>query len=226
MEPVPSTLIHKKAKIPRRWQKYTPIGKQIPGTRFICFKAPLQLSQPQQDTIEIDNQLTPDLLLELVPNLGLVIDLTDAKYYNPDLIIEKGIEHRKIPIHGKKVAKREKQNEFANAVTKFLSQNNTKLIGVHCTHGCNRTGLLVCTFLVLNCKFSPSQAIECFETARGHHIERSNYVEAIYNSSSTVSIAQSNIASSNWRITLKDEVTSPVFSGNYTGDCLAMYISI
>lgn len=212
-------------KIPKRWLNYTPIGQQIPSTRFICFKAPLELSQPQLDTIKLDNQLTPDLLLEHVPNLGLIIDLTEAtKFYNPDFFIEKGIEHRKIRIRGKILVPRKKHEEFAKAVTKFLLQNSTKLIGVHCTHGCNRTGLLLCTFLVEHCKFSPGQAIEYFETARGHNIERSNYVQAINDLSSNVSNMQPNIASSNWRIKLKDEGTSPAISGFFFFLLLCTYL--
>lgn len=198
-------------KIPERWLKYTPIGKQIPGTQFICFKVPLPLNLTQQNTIELENQLTPSRLLELEPNLGLIIDLTSTEYYDRDFFVEKGIEHRQIKIRGQRLATQRKHNDFANIVTEFLStNNNTKLIGVHCTHGCNRTGLLLCTFLVQMCKFSPSQALEYFETARGHKIERTNYVDAINNLTSTVSNTKPNIASSNWR---NHEVINPVISG-------------
>lgn len=199
-------------KIPKRWLKYKPIGQQIPETRFICFKTPLELSQPQLNSIKTDNQLTPDLLLKLVPNLGLIIDLAGNRRYDPKFFIEKGIEHSSIPVQGGILAPERKHDEFAKAVSTFLTQNNTKLIGVHCTHGLNRTGLLLCTYLVLNCKFSPCKALEHFETARGHKIERPNYKEAIYR----VSITAPNIAkaTSNLRLPLKDEVTRPDKLGN------------
>lgn len=46
-------------------------------------------------------RLNPQLLLEQVPNLGLIIDLTDTyRYYCPSVFKEMGIEHKKINIPG------------------------------------------------------------------------------------------------------------------------------
>lgn len=129
--------------------------------------------------MKIDNQFTPDQLLKLVPNLGLIIDLAGTRRYDPNFFIEKGIEYSSIPVPGQLLASRQKHDEFANTVSTFLSQNNTKLIGVHCTHGLNRTGLLLCTYLVEKCKFSARDAREYFEKARGHKMERPTYVEYI-----------------------------------------------
>lgn len=166
--------------IPKGWLDYTPMGNQIIGTRFICFKVPLTTNLK---AVEPENQLTPDQLIEHVPNLGLIIDLTDTyRYYNPKIFIEKGVEHKKIKIAGHVLPPQQKHIEFAGIVTDFLTRNtdNEKLIGVHCTHGCNRTGLMLCSFLVDHCGLSSRKALKQFQLARGHEISRANYVQAIH----------------------------------------------
>lgn len=50
-----------------------------------------------------------------------------------------------------------------------------KIIGVHCTHGVNRTGFMICDYLVHELKMPPLEAIKVFEAARNHRIERDNY---------------------------------------------------
>uniref|UniRef100_A0A3B4ZIZ2 Tyrosine specific protein phosphatases domain-containing protein n=1 Tax=Stegastes partitus TaxID=144197 RepID=A0A3B4ZIZ2_9TELE len=81
--------------IPDRWLDYCPVGRRIPGTRFIAFK----------------NQ-----------ELGLIINLTFTRRYY----------------------------ELSDAVRQFLKEDcdNDKLIGVHWTHGLNRTVYLVCRYLI------------------------------------------------------------------------------
>uniref|UniRef100_A0A8B9QCA0 RNA/RNP complex-1-interacting phosphatase n=1 Tax=Apteryx owenii TaxID=8824 RepID=A0A8B9QCA0_APTOW len=69
--------------------------------------------------------------------------------------------------------------QFKCVVKNFLRDNkdNDKLIGVHCTHGLNRTGYLVCRYLIDVDGMEPNAAIELFNRARGHPIERMNYIE-------------------------------------------------
>uniref|UniRef100_A0A4W6FJR3 Dual specificity phosphatase 11 (RNA/RNP complex 1-interacting) n=1 Tax=Lates calcarifer TaxID=8187 RepID=A0A4W6FJR3_LATCA len=52
-----------------------------------------------------------------------------------------------------------------------------KLIGVHCTHGLNRTGYLICRYLIDVDGMDPKQAVELFNSSRGHAIERENYLD-------------------------------------------------
>ena len=51
-----------------------------------------------------------------------------------------------------------------------------KLIGVHCTHGLNRTGYLICRYMVEMKGVEPEVAIQAFDLARGHRQERQNYL--------------------------------------------------
>ncbi|XP_072004920.1 RNA/RNP complex-1-interacting phosphatase isoform X2 [Engystomops pustulosus] len=174
-----------KMKLPDRWTDYIPVGKRIPGTRFIAFKVPL--------TRRYDHRLAPwqrfsptDLIKEVEnqnEELGLVVDLTCTKrYYSPWELPEK-LEYSKIFTIGHEVPSDNVIAEFTSTVTQFLTQNseNDKLVGVHCTHGLNRTGYLVCRYLIDVLSMEPSEAIEKFNNSRGHSIERKNYLNDLLN---------------------------------------------
>ena len=128
-----------KSKIPDGWKAYSNMGRRVPLTRFICFKAPLDRQNSTFSTKD---------LLNYCPSLGMVIDLTNTnKYYKPDTLADMNIEYRKIFTQGRGVIPNKKILEiFFDATNRFLETNrdNDKLVGVHCTHGLNRTGYLVC----------------------------------------------------------------------------------
>lgn len=169
--------------MPKGWLDYTPLGKRLEGTRFICFKVPLQNADLRQ--VPEDNRMDPQLLLDSVPELGLIIDLTDTtRYYDPSVFTKRGLEYRKIAVAGHVLPPPDKHKQFSKVVNDFLDRNadNDKLIGVHCTHGCNRTGLMLCTHLVNTGQFSATDAIEAFQSSRGHAIHRDNYIDSIQRS--------------------------------------------
>ena len=43
---------------------------------------------------------------------------------------------------------------FLSIVENFIRQNPTLLIGIHCTHGFNRSGFLICSYLVEKLDYS------------------------------------------------------------------------
>ncbi|XP_055855095.1 RNA/RNP complex-1-interacting phosphatase homolog [Episyrphus balteatus] len=163
-------------RIPDRWLDYTPVGEIIKGTRFIAFKVPLKESF--LSNVPIDNQLSCKLLLEKVPNLGMIIDLTNTyRYYDPINLKEAGVDHTKIMVPGHEIPLKKFTDQFAMAVNNFLQENadNDKLIGVHCTHGVNRTGYLISNYMISELKINPEEAIQRVEKARGHTLDRQNY---------------------------------------------------
>ena len=171
----------KKGGVPDRWLNYQPIGQRIPGTRFIAFKVPLKPAL---------NSLVPtcesfnlwDLLGYVEAEnqeLGLIIDLTyTSKYYSPT-DVPQSCSHIKIPTEGHKVPSDAVILSFKQAVRQFLrdNYNNDKLIGVHCTHGLNRTGYLLCRYLIDVDGLDASAALQLFNSSRGHCIERKNYLK-------------------------------------------------
>ncbi|XP_062995277.1 RNA/RNP complex-1-interacting phosphatase isoform X2 [Elgaria multicarinata webbii] len=170
----------RKTELPDRWTHYLPLGKRIPGTRFIAFKVPLKKSfewrlAPNErfSPLDLINQVR-----EQKEELGLIIDLTyTTRYYEPEDLPDT-LQYCKILTVGHEVPDHDTVFKFKSAVKKFLMENqhNDKLIGVHCTHGLNRTGYLVCRYLIDVEGMDPNMAIELFNRHRGHSIERKNYI--------------------------------------------------
>nr|XP_021403618.1 RNA/RNP complex-1-interacting phosphatase [Lonchura striata domestica] len=111
--------------------------------------------------------------------LGLIIDLTYTTRYYGREELPPALRHAKVPTMGHQIPNRKSFLRFRYLVRKFLAANedNDKLIGVHCTHGLNRTGYLVCRYLIEVEGMEPNTAIELFNRARGHPMERSNYIQ-------------------------------------------------
>ncbi|XP_059050027.1 RNA/RNP complex-1-interacting phosphatase homolog isoform X1 [Achroia grisella] len=162
--------------IPDRWTAYKPCGKIIDGTRIICFKVPLRRNV-QQGNNEINYIWDIPTLLRDVPKLGAVIDLTNtARYYNPRDLQEAGVLHKKILMPGRVIPPENKVIEFMDTVDEFLGKDCDLIIGVHCTHGLNRTGYMVCRYMRDRLGILAKDAIKKFEKGRGYQIERENYL--------------------------------------------------
>ncbi|XP_058539656.1 RNA/RNP complex-1-interacting phosphatase isoform X2 [Neofelis nebulosa] len=167
--------------VPERWKDYLPVGQRMPGTRFIAFKVPLKKSFEKH--LAPEERFSPlDLFNKLQKQneeLGLIIDLTYThRYYKPEDLPET-IPYLKIYTTGHQVPDDDTIFKFKCAVDEFLKENkdNDKLIGVHCTHGLNRTGYLICRYLIDVEGMRPDDAIELFNRCRGHCLERQNYIE-------------------------------------------------
>ncbi|KAL0880039.1 hypothetical protein ABMA27_002532 [Loxostege sticticalis] len=165
--------------IPDRWIPYKACGKVIEGTRFICFKVPLKKTV-QTHNKEIKEIWDIQTLLSTIPNLGAVIDLTNtARYYDPRELQAAGVLHKKILMPGRIIPPEEKVIEFMDAVDEFLGKDCDYLVGIHCTHGLNRTGYMVCRYMRDRLGVEGKDAIKRFEAARGYQIERENYIADI-----------------------------------------------
>ncbi|CAI9531799.1 unnamed protein product, partial [Staurois parvus] len=146
------------------WTEYSAVGKRIPGTRFIAFKVPLQKIFDRK--LATGQRFSPtNLIIEIKKQneeLGLVVDLTCTKRYYTPMEFPAMVQYAKIFTAGKKVPSDDVIHEFKSIVKQFLSENpdNDKLIGVHCTHGLNRTGYLVCRYMIDVLGMVPSEAIE------------------------------------------------------------------
>ncbi|NXA43854.1 DUS11 phosphatase, partial [Eudromia elegans] len=164
-----------------RWTDYAPLGRRLPGTRFIAFKVPLRKSFNRN--LHPQERFSPRDLLKKIreqkEELGLIIDLTyTTRYYGPEEL-PATLHYSKILTMGHEIPNSQTIYQFKCVVKDFLRDNkdNDKLIGVHCTHGLNRTGYLVCRYLIDVDGMEPNAAIELFNRARGHPIERMNYIE-------------------------------------------------
>ncbi|XP_076317545.1 uncharacterized protein LOC143229297 isoform X2 [Tachypleus tridentatus] len=126
------------------------------------------------------------MLTENVKDLGLVIDLTNTRrYYNSKELERKNIKYFKIFCEGRQIPSSTVTTSFFKAVEDFQKTEGEigKLIGVHCTHGLNRTGYLICRYMIDRMNFSPHEAIQAFQLARGYPIERKEYVNSLLGNS-------------------------------------------
>ena len=107
----------------------------------------------------------------------MVLDLTDTtKYYDPSEFVANNVVHYKIPCCGMAIPTEDVVQHFNTIVTKYLKEHkrSDKLVGVHCFTGVNRTGYLVCRYLIDIMKWDPITAIHAFQDARGEVIEHEN----------------------------------------------------
>jgi len=170
-----------KNKVPDRWLDYRAIGGVVANSNFIAFKVPLY--ERLCEHLPLPERHTTCDVINAIPRLGLVINLTntqnDTKYYQPRDWLENGVAYKWIKTEGHVTPSRPLLERFCRTVKSFIEENPQKLVGVHCTHGLNRTGYFVCSYLVLCNNVSPSDAMRNFSVARGHQIERPNYINAI-----------------------------------------------
>ena len=162
-----------------KWLRYSKLGKPMIDT-FICFKVPFKSSLNQN--LPENQRFYLYELFDKVPNLGLVIDLTKTtRYYDSKEVIDKKIEYHKIFMEGMgTIPPRSQVDQFIDVVDNFrrsINESGSKknLIGVHCTHGCNRTGYMVCKYLIERMHMRPEDALKAFAAARGHELERESY---------------------------------------------------
>jgi len=133
-----------------------------------------------------EHRWTVDVLSQTLPELSLVIDLTATdRYYNPRNM---QLKHVKIKTEGHVVPNKRVINRFFHAVDRALNADKEALIGVHCTHGVNRTGYLICRYLIQKLKWEPEKAIQEFADCRGHAIERQNYLQSLKSAPRSLSV--------------------------------------
>nr|XP_054766120.1 RNA/RNP complex-1-interacting phosphatase-like [Lytechinus pictus] len=164
-------------KIPDRWENYKPFGDVIKGTNILPLKVPLK--EKLIFRLQEKDRFTPDDLLnkldEMNYRLGVLIDLTaTTRYYNPQIFIDRDVQYVKIFTQGHVVPSPEVIEKFTTAMSSFKEYNKDKdtIIGVHCTHGVNRTGYLICRYLIEHEGFKPDDALKAFKEGW-----RKNYID-------------------------------------------------
>nr|CAD2194961.1 unnamed protein product [Meloidogyne enterolobii] len=194
-------------KIPIDWEKYTPIGSVIQGTRIFAFKTPLK---PElQDRICKTKRFTTSDLFRMVEgngkSIGLVINCSNTKrYYDAQDIIGMCIEYKELQCPGRGfLVRTDLVKDFIQIIDDFLDRNsdNDLLIGVHCSDGINRSGYLVCCYLICKLGWSSHDALNAFENARRSPIQRGSYIQSLHKTdsdrraSSTLTTRRSNVFS-------------------------------
>lgn len=165
--------------IPERWLEYKPYGTVISGTKILPFKVPLK--EAVSNNLEPEKRFTTSVLLQAFPRLKCIIDLTNtSRYYDEKEFINSGVKYEKIMVRGREVPSMDVVNRFFKTMDDFTSTcGEDDIVGVHCTHGVNRSGYLICRYLVQQLGWELEKCLKAFETARGYPIDRKIYINAL-----------------------------------------------
>lgn len=160
--------------IPDRWEDYCNYKTVIKECRLLPCKTPLR----GQNFTPSDLCRTVREVLKL--KIEFVIDFTNTRRYYFYQDFEDGVRYIKIPCVGQCIPPQEVYNQFHMAMDKCTeSLSADGVIVVHCTHGLNRSGYLVCNYMMNKFGYTMEQAVHTFNTARGHEIERVAYLDKL-----------------------------------------------
>lgn len=73
----------------------------------------------------------------------------------------------------------EQTKSFIEIVDEFVQEHPVEAIGVHCTHGFNRTGFLIVSYMVEKMDCSVEAAIYAFQQARPPGIYKADYINEL-----------------------------------------------
>ncbi|CAD6198001.1 unnamed protein product [Caenorhabditis auriculariae] len=164
--------------VPKDWTRFSPIGNVIPRTRFIVFKTPLNERLGQRVPAECRFTVN-DLFRKLAERnqrLGLISPECLSNTRKSTVRAEDSLSETNASNPSTKPSK----NYIENCA------DEDALIGIHCTNGINRSGYLICRFLIENLGWSSHEALEAFEQARGYPIEKGAYVMALHKAAKDV----------------------------------------
>ncbi len=112
--------------------------------------------------------------------IGLWIDLCNtSRFYSRDSVSEQ-CKYVKLQCRGHGEAPSEEQvSAFNRLCQHYIQQNPLGVIGVHCTHGFNRTGFLISACLIEVFDWSPEAAVAEFARVRPPGIYKEDYIQVV-----------------------------------------------
>ncbi|XP_060929864.1 mRNA-capping enzyme-like [Limanda limanda] len=103
--------------------------------------------------------------------MGLLVNLNSEEFET------EGIKYLNLQRQGRgEIPSRATTDMFIRICEYFINQRPTEMIGVHCTHGFNRTGFLICVYLVEKMDFSIG-GCGCSRPSRTPGVYKGGYLE-------------------------------------------------
>ncbi|XP_026173837.1 mRNA-capping enzyme isoform X2 [Mastacembelus armatus] len=168
---------------PPRWRTCPRRGQPVAG-KFLPMKT--MLGPRYDDQVAAEYRFHPSMLSNFLKSLkvkmGLLVDLTNTtRFYDRSDIEKEGITYVKLQCKGHGECPSEETTAmFIGMCERFMDKNPTELIGVHCTHGFNRTGFLICAYLVEKMDWSIEAAVAAFSNARAPGIYKGDYLRELF----------------------------------------------
>jgi len=154
-------------------------------TALIAFKTPINSKHDHilnaKDRFNVKHLM--DELKHMKVKIKHVIDLTEKNvYYQESNFRTEKVQYHKMGISGKKTPTKSECRKFCDLIEELAPNlKGDEYIGVHCTGGKNRTGFLICFYLLW--KFPHLQvrhALADFEEARGFGIDKPALIDALH----------------------------------------------
>ncbi|KAK3589211.1 hypothetical protein CHS0354_020072 [Potamilus streckersoni] len=174
----------KKLGPPPRWLK-CPRKGQLIISKFLPMKTPLDSHYDDQvpEMYRFNLEMIFSSMKTAKAKLGLIIDLTNTnRFYRKDEVEEKfECRYVKLQCRGHdETPSPEQTKTFLDIASRFIKQKPLEIIGVHCTHGFNRTGFLIAAYLVEKMSWSIEAAVQEVAKARPPGIYKQDYLDELF----------------------------------------------
>lgn len=104
-----------------------------------------------------------------------------TRFYDRRDVEARECQYRKLKCRGHGETPSEEQTQaFIEIVDGFLANRPLEYVGVHCTHGFNRTGFLIVSYMVEKMDCSVEAAILAFADARPPGIYKQDYINELF----------------------------------------------
>ncbi|KAK9452127.1 Alpha/Beta hydrolase protein [Limtongia smithiae] len=156
-----------------KWRSVQGVSAAVDGSRFRAMK-----TLRQDDSVQ-----NPYALEENYPDITDVIDISrDIPPYDPKTFAR--ITYHKFPTVSKIPPTRAQVDDFILLVDSILypsgATTTSKIVAVHCHYGFNRTGFLICAYMIQRMHKPVRVAIEDFKLARPPGIKHPHFVDELY----------------------------------------------
>ena len=170
--------------LPQHWTRCPRKATAIIEDKFLAFKTPLDTRYDQSMSEEFF--FHPEMVLASVKaqkrKIGLWIDLTNtSRFYDKEILRRAECQYVKLNCKGHgETPSPETVNRFIDLCSRFIQTNPLDLIAVHCTHGFNRTGYLIVSYLVRKLDWSVEAAVTEFAQVRPPGIYKQDYLVELF----------------------------------------------
>ncbi|KAJ3126848.1 hypothetical protein HK098_007052 [Nowakowskiella sp. JEL0407] len=125
-----------------------------------------------------DHELhSPRVFLQKHKEIGLIIDISkDPPPYDIDDVQAHGCEYMKVSTVSKAPPSLSDVNKFIDVAKAFWERKPDRQIAVHCHYGFNRTGFMICSYLIKELGVPISSAVEYFKIARPPGIRHEHFI--------------------------------------------------
>lgn len=170
--------------IPDRWLNCPRKSEGVIADRFVAFKTPL--GERFDNKMPPECQWAPETLLKLYKDkrtkMTLWLDLTNtSRFYDRTIVERFNCKYVKLQCRGHgETPSAAQTTSFIEIVDAHLADHPTDLIAVHCTHGFNRTGFLIVSYMVERMDYALDAALMEFSRMRPPGIYKQDYIKELY----------------------------------------------